>query len=166
MGVAPKFTQDADPRLEALMDGLFHRTGVDGVYARTGRYESVVEALAALISTYRDPSAEVLRFPPVMSRAQLERHGYLKSFPNLLGCVSCLCGSEREIRGVVVQEEPRCDASRERHAQRQGQDQAIAPPAPLENKDVPEAAVAHQHGGQRRHDGQLHHQRREKHLLG
>jgi seryl-tRNA synthetase len=42
-----------------------------------------------------------MRFPPVMSRKHLERHGYLKSFPNLLGCVSCLCGSEREIRGVV-----------------------------------------------------------------
>ncbi len=28
-----------------------------------------------------------MRFPPVMSRAQLERSGYLKSFPNLLGCV-------------------------------------------------------------------------------
>jgi seryl-tRNA synthetase len=44
----------------------------------------------------------VLRFPPVMSRAQIERHGYLKSFPNLLGAVSCLCGDERHIRGVVT----------------------------------------------------------------
>ena len=43
----------------------------------------------------------MFRFPPVMSRAQLERHGYLKSFPNLLGAVSCLCGDERHIRGVV-----------------------------------------------------------------
>ncbi len=43
----------------------------------------------------------VLRFPPIMSRAQIERHGYLKSFPNLLGAVSCLCGDERHIRGVV-----------------------------------------------------------------
>ena len=40
----------------------------------------------------------MFRFPPVMSRAHLERHGYLKSFPNLLGCVSCLEGSEAEIR--------------------------------------------------------------------
>jgi seryl-tRNA synthetase len=87
--------------LAALQDQLFVRTGVDGVYARTGRYESVVEALTALISTYRAPTAEVFRFPPVMSRAQIERHGYLKSFPNLLGAVSCLCGDERHIRGVV-----------------------------------------------------------------
>ncbi|QUD88226.1 amino acid--[acyl-carrier-protein] ligase [Phenylobacterium montanum] len=97
-----KFVEDAgDDRLERLTRALFHETGVDGVYARTGLYEGVVEALAALISTYRPKGAEILRFPPVMSRKQLERHGYLKSFPNLLGCVSCLSGSERQIRGVV-----------------------------------------------------------------
>ena len=101
MGVEPTFAAGSVKALDTLKSSLFHPTGVDGVYARTGRYESVVEALAALISTYRAPEAEVLRFPPVMSRAQLERHGYLKSFPNLLGAVSCLCGSERHIRGVV-----------------------------------------------------------------
>ena len=99
MGVQSQFVRgDAGA---ALKDALFLQTGVDGVYARTGLYESVVEALAALISAYRPADAEVLRFPPVMSRAQLERHGYLKSFPNLLGAVSCLCGDERHIRGVV-----------------------------------------------------------------
>lgn len=90
-----------EERLARLAEALFHPTGIDGVYGRTGAYESVVEALAALISVHRPAGAEVLRFPPVMSRKHLERHGYLKSFPNLLGCVSCLSGSEREIRGVV-----------------------------------------------------------------
>jgi seryl-tRNA synthetase len=88
-------------QIAAMKDALFFDTGVDGVYARTGLYEGVVEALAALISAHRPKGAEVLRFPPVMSRAQIERHGYLKSFPNLLGAVSCLCGEERHIRGVV-----------------------------------------------------------------
>jgi seryl-tRNA synthetase len=87
--------------LDALRDELFVATGVDGVYARTGRYEAVVEALAAFISAHRPAEAEIYRFPPVMSRAQIEQHGYLKSFPNLLGAVSCLCGDERHIRGVV-----------------------------------------------------------------
>ena len=91
-----------DPHaLAALRNDLFHETGVDGVYARTGRYEDIVEALGALISSHRPAEAEVMRFPPVMSRADLERHGYLKSFPNLSGAVSCLCGDERHIRGVV-----------------------------------------------------------------
>ena len=87
--------------LGALKDELFVATGVDGVYARTGRYEAVVEALTAFISAHRPAEAEVFRFPPVMSRASIERHGYLKSFPNLLGAVSCLCGDERHIRSVV-----------------------------------------------------------------
>jgi seryl-tRNA synthetase len=85
-----------------LSKTLFHAMGADGVYARTALYEQVVDALAALITRHRDPRAEVMRFPPVMSRAILERSGYLKSFPNLLGCVSCLHGSEREIREVVA----------------------------------------------------------------
>ena len=102
MSLTAKFVEDAgDTRLERLADALFHKTGVDGVYGRTGLYEGAVEALAALISTYRPAGAEIMRFPPVMSRRQLEKHGYLKSFPNLLGCVSCLGGTEREIRGVV-----------------------------------------------------------------
>ena len=75
--------------------------GADGVYARTGLYEGVVEALAGLITRHRPETAEILRLPPVMSRRQLETSGYLKSFPNLLGCVSCLHGSEADIRGAV-----------------------------------------------------------------
>src|SRR5580765_7721306 len=74
--------------------------GVDGVYARTGLYEKVVDSLAALITRHREPDTEVFRFPPVMSRRILEKSGYLKSFPQLLGCVSCLNGSEAAIRGV------------------------------------------------------------------
>lgn len=102
MSLNVTFVEDADDdRLGRLADTLFHKTGVDGVYGRTGLYEGVVEALAALITTHRPAGAEVMRFPPVMSRRQLEKHGYLKSFPNLLGCVSCLGGAEREIRAVV-----------------------------------------------------------------
>jgi seryl-tRNA synthetase len=91
----------AEDRQTRLAESLLLPTGVDGVYARTGVYESVVEALAALLSARRPPEAEVLRFPPVMSRKHLEVHGYLKSFPHLLGCVSCLSGSEPEIRAAI-----------------------------------------------------------------
>ena len=75
--------------------------GTDGVYARTALYEDVVERLAALITRNREPNTEVMRFPPVMNRAQLEKSGYLKSFPNLLGCVCGLHGTEREINAAV-----------------------------------------------------------------
>jgi seryl-tRNA synthetase len=83
--------------LDAVVSQLFKPSGVDGVYGRSGAYESVVEALAALISRHRPDGAEVFRFPPVMPRASLEKQGYLNSFPNLIGAVSTLVGTDREI---------------------------------------------------------------------
>jgi hypothetical protein len=68
--------QSTDP-LDHLADILFHKMGTDGVYARTALYEDVVERLAALITRNRDDGTEVMRFPPVMNRAQLEKSGYL-----------------------------------------------------------------------------------------
>ena len=90
----------SDP-LGALAETLWRPLGVDGVYGRTGGYETVVGKLDAYISQARDPRAEVLRFPPVMSRRDLEKNGYLKSFPNLLGCVCALHGSETDIRAAA-----------------------------------------------------------------
>jgi seryl-tRNA synthetase len=93
-------SEQVDP-LDHLTDILFRRIGAEGVYARTELYEDIVQRLAALIGKYREPEAEVLRFPPVMARTQVERSGYLKSFPNLLGCVCGLHGGEREIDAAV-----------------------------------------------------------------
>jgi seryl-tRNA synthetase len=90
----------ADP-LSHIAAGLFRPMGVDGVYARTALYTHLVERLEGYITRQRDPSAEIMRFPPVMSRKQLEKSGYLKSFPNLLGCVCALHGSEASIRSAV-----------------------------------------------------------------
>ena len=45
---------DFEPdHLHPTVSRLFTPSGVDGVYGRTGAYESVVEALAALISRHR-----------------------------------------------------------------------------------------------------------------
>jgi seryl-tRNA synthetase len=89
-----------DP-VESIAHALFRPMGVGGVYARTGLFEQVIDGLTALISGYRPADAEIFKFPPVMSRAQVERSGYLKSFPHLLGCVNCLHGTEPEIRAAV-----------------------------------------------------------------
>ncbi|WP_315780657.1 MULTISPECIES: amino acid--[acyl-carrier-protein] ligase [unclassified Bradyrhizobium] len=99
---SPEIAPQAVDALDHLTDALFHRMGADGVYARTALYEGVVDRLAALISRHREPGTEVMRFPPVMSRAQLEKSGYLKSFPNLLGCVCGLHGTERDIHDAVA----------------------------------------------------------------
>ena len=87
--------------VEAIARAVLQGTGSGGVYARTAQFEQVIEGLSAAISRRREPSTEVLRFPPVMSRHQLEKSGYLHSFPHLLGCVSCLQGKESEIRASV-----------------------------------------------------------------
>src|SRR4030081_770230 len=89
---------DVPDPLQHIGAALFRPLGVDGVYARTALYEDLVERLAGFISRQRDRRAGVLRFPRVMSREQLEKSGYLKSFPNLLGCVCALHGTEAEIR--------------------------------------------------------------------
>ncbi len=102
-GTAAKATpaNGAPDPLAHIAEGLFRSMGVDGVYARTALYTHVVERLEGYITRQRDPAAEIMRFPPVMSRTQLEKSGYLKSFPNLLGCVCALHGSEASIRSAV-----------------------------------------------------------------
>src|SRR5580698_8339901 len=88
-------------KIESIMLALLKPTGAAGVYARTGLFEEVIDGLSILISRQREPDTEVMRFPPVMSRQMLETSGYLHSFPHLLGCVSCLSGTESEIRKTV-----------------------------------------------------------------
>src|SRR6266850_8524204 len=99
-GSAAAVDAPADP-LAHIAEGLFRSMGVDGVYARTALYTQVVERLETYITRQRDPKAEIMSFPPVMSRHQLEKSGYLRSFPNLLGCVCALHGSEAAIRSAA-----------------------------------------------------------------
>ncbi|WP_082711154.1 amino acid--[acyl-carrier-protein] ligase [Methylobacterium indicum] len=92
--------EPSEPRsfLDRLFDrGLLIRTGVDGLYGRSGAFESVVEALDRLVSRIgAADGAEVLRFPPGMARASFERSGYLKGFPHLAGTVHSFCGNEAD----------------------------------------------------------------------
>jgi seryl-tRNA synthetase len=93
---------DQSPAGGGFMDALFEPSGVPGVQARTALHEDIVDRLAALITTLRPDGAEALRFPPVMPRADLEASGYLASFPNLLGCVCALSGSDAEIEAAAA----------------------------------------------------------------
>jgi len=102
LSAAPNPATEPVDALDHLTDTLFQPMGADGVYARTALYEDIVSRLAALIDGRREAGAEVLRFPPVMSRAQVEKSGYLGSFPNLLGCVCGLHGTEKEVHAAVA----------------------------------------------------------------
>src|SRR5690242_12429951 len=94
-------TQFSTERLDAITSTILQPTAANGVQGRTGIFEEVIAGLTALITRHRPGGAEVLRFPPVMSRALLEKSGYLKSFPHLLGCVSSMTGTESRIRALV-----------------------------------------------------------------
>ena len=87
---------------EQVLSRLFTSMNVDGVYGRTGAYEDVVEGLGRYISSLRPTGAEVYRFPPVVSRALIEKSGYLKSFPHLLGCVCALGTDVRQVTDAVA----------------------------------------------------------------
>jgi seryl-tRNA synthetase len=88
-------------RLESMINTLLQPTSANGVHGRSGLFERVVEALSVSITRVREPGTEVMNFPPVMSRGLLEKSGYLKSFPHLLGSVCCLHGEEGDIRALV-----------------------------------------------------------------
>ncbi|PAK15346.1 amino acid--[acyl-carrier-protein] ligase [Burkholderia ubonensis] len=100
---APLDRAGVNPLRDALIDaGLLIPTGVQGLFGRSERFERVVEALDAFVTRIgADQQAEVLRFPPAMSRAEFERSEYMKSFPQLAGTVHAFCGGEHEQQRVL-----------------------------------------------------------------
>jgi seryl-tRNA synthetase len=90
------------PDQVALLSALLERrllieTGVPGVYGRGGDFEDVRERVAAVVTrAAASEQPEQLRFPPVMSRHDLETGGYLKSFPHLAGSIFAFAGTESQ----------------------------------------------------------------------
>jgi seryl-tRNA synthetase len=84
-----------DLRSELLASGLLVDTGVEGLYARSAAFEKVVRGIEELVSSAgADQNARVLHFPPIIPRVVLERSGYLRSFPDLLGSVGVFKGDD------------------------------------------------------------------------
>jgi seryl-tRNA synthetase len=82
---------------DLIAAGLFVPSGVDGVYGRGGRFEEVRGAVEALItrrSINADP--ERMAFPPLLPKEQLERIGYLSSFPHLAGTIFSFEGDDAD----------------------------------------------------------------------
>jgi len=62
----------------------------------------VIDGLeAAITRAGRGDGAEVMRFPPGLSRTQFERSDYMRTFPHFAGTVHCFCGGDREHREVL-----------------------------------------------------------------
>ena len=120
MNVAFKKPARPASSLDSIAEALLLPTGIDGVYARTEHLRKGRRRAGRLhLVATATPDTEVLRFPPVMSRRQIEKSGYLKSFPHLLGCVSCL-------RGTSARSRPRSSAT-----SRRATGPARSPPADL-----------------------------------
>jgi seryl-tRNA synthetase len=86
---------------------------MQGLPARTGGFEAVAEALDRLITTLGGADApEILRFPPVIDQAVLERNGYFVGFPHLAGCVHSFGGGfadHKRLLGKLLADEPASD---------------------------------------------------------
>ncbi len=84
-----------DFRSQLLASGLLVEMGVDGLYGRSGTFEKVVRGVDDLVAAAgADQRAPVLHFPAVIPRPVLERSGYPRSFPDLLGSVSVFEGGD------------------------------------------------------------------------
>lgn len=75
--------------------GLLVRTAVPGVYGRSQTFEEIRLGFDDLVTRAATADgAELLSFPPVLPRQQLESAGYLKSFPHLAGSIFSFDGDE------------------------------------------------------------------------
>ena len=80
---------------ELVTHGHFLPSGEPGIYGRGAGFERVRNGFDSLVSRMAAPDgADTPRFPPLIPRRTLERAGYLKSFPNLCGCVHSFAGNE------------------------------------------------------------------------
>ncbi|TCZ60832.1 amino acid--[acyl-carrier-protein] ligase [Roseicella aquatilis] len=91
-----------DFRSELFERGLLIPTTVDGLYGRNEVFEGIVAAVDALIGRLSAADgAEIMRFPPVMTRQGFEASGYFKNFPHLSGTIHCFCGDDRDHRRAL-----------------------------------------------------------------
>jgi seryl-tRNA synthetase len=95
---APAATNDQAAFLAQLIShGLLLESGVPGLYGHGAVFEDVRSRLEAMLTREAvSRGAERLRFPPLLPRAQLERSGYLGSFPHLAGTVYAFEGTEAD----------------------------------------------------------------------
>lgn len=95
---AAEITAARNDYLAALLsNGVITETGVPGVYGKSRDFERVLGGFDRFVTDSGvDQNAEVMRFPPVISRKHFERSNYLKSFPHLTGTIHGFRGSERD----------------------------------------------------------------------
>lgn len=87
---------------QALQDemteaGVLVRMGVTGLYGRSGAFEHVIECFERLVTSMAiGAPAEVLRFPPLISRDTYLKTGHIHNFPDLMGSIHTFKGNDRQ----------------------------------------------------------------------
>src|ERR1700761_8360715 len=91
------------PRLaeQLASSGALIPTGAQGVFGRGEDFSFATDSLSRAIPRAFRRGAGRLQSPPVSSRADLERIGYFRNFPHLLGTVHCFCGDARAHRELT-----------------------------------------------------------------
>jgi seryl-tRNA synthetase len=89
-----------DDAMKRLRDGLVHHgliipTDVAGGYARGPVFEDILTRFDALVMRLTEGDcAQAITFPPIVSRALIERVGYMDNFPNLSGSIHSFFGDD------------------------------------------------------------------------
>jgi seryl-tRNA synthetase len=80
-----------------ISSGLLVRTSVDGLYHRSAAFERIVGGVRDLASRSAEGGGgPSLFFSPVMPAVDLEKTGYLRSFPDLLGAIEVFRGGDAQ----------------------------------------------------------------------
>jgi seryl-tRNA synthetase len=87
---------------ELVAAGHLIPLGVPGLYGRSGAFESIIEHFERLVTRVgSDQKAEVMRFPPLLSRRTYEKTDHIETMPQLLGSVHSFYGAEAEHAEMV-----------------------------------------------------------------
>src|SRR6201991_1673554 len=112
-------SEDQAQLLEALVDaGHLIPSGAPAVYGRGSDYEDVrlrFDAYVTRAARAAGETPEVLRFPPVLPRRQIEELGYLENFPHLAGSVFAFEGTEGQARAMAEVAGQHSDWSEHQH---------------------------------------------------
>jgi seryl-tRNA synthetase len=87
----------ADFLADLIAAGLLIPSGVDGAYGRGSRFEEVRTAVDRFVTERTiNVGVERMAFPPILPKGQLERIGYLGSFPHLAGSIFSFDGDDAD----------------------------------------------------------------------
>src|SRR3954469_6650025 len=130
------------PFRQSLIEaGLLVPLGVKGLYGRGGEFERVIEHFDALVWWHgRELKPEVMRFPPIFSRANYEKIDHINNFPDLMGSLHTFTGGEKEHRAMLEKFQQKDDWSRDLTASQVMMTPAICYPLyPTATGTLPEA---------------------------